>query len=130
MLASSPVRAEGDLKGFGALLAACAGGLCFSAAFFSGGTSEAPLVWIGALAFALAAVAAVSALLGALPLPRLEPAGTVFVAGLCALAVWIGASTIWSASPDSSWHYTNRTLVYVAFALAGVLLARKATTVT
>ena len=125
MLASWPVRAAGDLKGFGALLAACAAGLCFSAAFFSGGTSEAPLVWIGTLAFALAAIAAASALLGVLPVPRLEPAGMVFVGGLCALAVWIGASTIWSASPDSSWLYTNRTLVYVAFALAGVLLARK-----
>ena len=129
MLASWPVRAAGDQKGFRVLLAAGAGGLCFSAAFFSGGTSEAPLVWIGTLAFALAAIAAASVLLGALPPPRLDPAAIVFVGGLCALAVWIGASTIWSASPDSSWMYTNRTLVYVAFALAGVLLARRPTAI-
>ena len=38
-----------------------------------------------------------------------------------ALAVWVGLSTIWSLSPDRSWAYTNRTLVYAAFALLGVL---------
>jgi len=118
MLASSPVRTTS-----GAVLAAAAGALSFAALFFARGTALSSLVWIGGIALLLAAITGAAALVGALPAPRLDPAGTVFLTALFALAVWVGLTTGWSASPESSWQYTNRTLVYAAFALLGALAA-------
>jgi len=114
MLASRPVRAAGERVG-GLWPAAGAVGLCFCAFFFGAGDSPAPLVWIGAIALVLAA------LLLAEPVALDRPA-LLFLCGLAGLAVVCGVSLIWSLSPDSTWAYTNRTLVYLAFALAGVLL--------
>ncbi len=123
MLPSSPVRAAGErLAGPGpAGAAAAAAAVCFCALFFSGGDAEAPLVWIGALALLLAACLAAAAFLGVLPSPRVDRPATVFLGCLFGLVAWTGASTFWSISPDLSWSMTNRTLVYAAFAVAGVL---------
>jgi hypothetical protein len=123
MLASSIVRAAGER--LVPLLALGAGALCACALLFSGGAADAPLVWIGASALLLAAVAAAAVFAGALPGPRLGGAGAVFVGALLGLAAWVGLSTAWSASPDSSWMYTNRTLVYGAFAVSGILVASR-----
>ncbi|HSX21876.1 MAG TPA: O-antigen ligase family protein [Gaiellaceae bacterium] len=98
----------------GVLLAAGAAALCACALLVSGGDAEAPLVWIGALALGLAAV---------LRPVRIATPGVVFLSALAGLAVWQGVSTSWSISPDASWIYTNRTVVYVAFAIAGALVA-------
>jgi hypothetical protein len=95
----------------------------FCALFFSGGFADAPLVWIGALALGLAAVAAAAAAMRLTPAPALDLPTGVFLGCLFGLAVWMGLSTLWSLSPDRTWGYTNRTLVYAAFALLGVLLA-------
>jgi len=119
MLASRPVRAAAQRVG-GLWPAAGAVGLCFCAFFFGAGDSPAPLVWIGAIALVLAAA------LLAEPVALGRP-GLLFLGGLAGLAVVCGASLIWSLSPDSSWTYTNRTLVYLAFALAGVLLGVRVT---
>jgi O-Antigen ligase len=100
-----------------------AGALCFCALFFSGGYDDTALVWIGGLALALAALAAAAGLTGLLPSPRLDPRASAFVGCLFGLAVWAGLSTLWSVSPDRSWIYTNRTIVYAAFALLGALLS-------
>jgi hypothetical protein len=110
MLASRPVRAAGERvwPALGALI-------CFCALFFGGGFSSEPLVWIGAIALLLAA-----ALAGFAPL-RLDPPAALFLGSLAALAVWTGCTIVWSISPDRSWTATNRTLVYLAFAVAGVL---------
>jgi O-antigen ligase/polysaccharide polymerase Wzy-like membrane protein len=123
MLASPPVRAAGErFAGPGPLLAAAAA-VCFSALFFSGGFDDTKLVWIGGLALGLAALLAAAVLMRVLPAPRVDGATAAFVGCLLGLAVWMGASTIWSISPDRSWSYTNRTLVYAAFALGGLLLS-------
>src|SRR5262249_26715765 len=119
MLASRPVRAAGERvdgpwPGIGAL------GLCFCAFFFGGGASPAPLVWIGAIALVLAA------LLLAVP-AALDGPGRLLTGGLGGLAVVCGVSIIWSISPDGTWTYTNRTLVYLAFAVAGLLLGVRVT---
>jgi hypothetical protein len=114
MLASRPVRAAGERVG-GLWPAAGAVGLSFCAFFFGAGDSPAPLVWIGAIALVLAAV------LLAEPV-ALDPPAQLLLYGLAGLAVVCGVSLVWSISPDSSWTYTNRTLVYLAFALAGLLL--------
>jgi hypothetical protein len=100
-----------------------AAALCFCALFFSGGFDDTALVWIGGFALGLAALVAAAALMGLLPLPRLDPWAATFLGCLLGLAVWAGFSTLWSLSPDRSWAYTNRTLVYAAFALLGALLS-------
>ncbi len=116
MLASPPVRAAG--QGVGRLSAAFgAAAISVCAVFFGGGLADvnAPLVWIGTLALLLSAL-----LLGVAPV-RLDRPAVLFVGSLFGLAVWAGLSTIWSTSADASWMFTNRTLVYAAFALVGVL---------
>jgi O-Antigen ligase/Tetratricopeptide repeat len=125
MLASFAVRAAGErFAGPGSVgAAAAAAAVCFCALFFSGGDAEAPLVWIGTLALLLAAALAAAAFVGVLPAPRFDPPTAGFLGCLLGLAVWTGASTLWSISPDASWSYTNRALVYAAFAIAGVFLA-------
>ena len=121
MVPSSPVRAAGErLAGRRPAGVAAAGAVCFCALFFSGGDAQGPLVWIGALALLLAAALAAGAFLGLLPV-RVDLAAAVFLGCLLALVAWVGASTFWSISPDLSWTTTNRTLVYAAFATAGVL---------
>ena len=124
MLASAPVRALGERRGTsGTVVAWASGALAFAAFFLARGTSLGPLVWIGACALALAALGAAAAMTGALRPPSLDAAGAAFLAALFGLVVWIGFTTIWSVSPEDSWQYTNRTLVYVAFALLGALAA-------
>ena len=103
--------------------ALAAAALCFCALFLAGGSDETRLVWIGGAALVLAALTAAGGLLGALPSPRLDRWAAIFLGSLSGLAVWAGLSTLWSASPDRSWTYTNRTLVYAAFALLGALLS-------
>jgi hypothetical protein len=123
MLPSSPVRAAGErLPGPGPAAALAAVGACFCALFFSGGDAEAPLVWIGGLALLLAAILAASVWFRVLPAPHVDRPAAVFLGCLAGLTVWAGASTVWSISPDLSWTYTNRTLVYTGFAAAGVLV--------
>jgi|SRR5579864_3718513 len=118
MLASAPVRATA-----GAVLAMSAAALAFATLFFARGATLSSLVWLGGVALLLAAVAAAAALVGALPAPMLDSAGAAFLVALFSLAVWVGLTTLWSASPEDSWQYTNRTLVYAAFALLGALAA-------
>ncbi|HET7146851.1 MAG TPA: O-antigen ligase family protein [Gaiellaceae bacterium] len=101
----------------GSALALAAAAVAFCALFFGGGDANAPLVWVGGLALLLAAVCLARA-------PRLGGPELVFLGSLGGLVLWCGLSTIWSASPDRSWQFTNRTLVYAAFGLAGVLAGR------
>src|SRR5207248_2885606 len=120
MLASPPVRAAGERSG-GAGPALGAAIVSFCAIFFGGGLSAATLAWIGGLALVLAALGVGAALLGVLPAPRLDGPAALYCASLLGLAVWCGATTVWSISPDRTWSYTNRTVVYAAFALVGLL---------
>src|SRR6476469_2503880 len=130
MLASPPVHAAGERAGGSgpargglgrALGPAAAAGVSFCAIFFGGGLTAAPIAWIGGLALVLAAVLAGAALLGLLPAPRLDGPAALFLGALLGLAAWCGLSTVWSISPDRSWGYTNRTVVYAAFALLGLV---------
>jgi hypothetical protein len=121
------VRAASErLRGIEPRIAApilAAGALCAAALLHGGGFDDTALVWIGGLALGLGALLAAAALLRVLPAPSLDAPGAVFLGGLFGLATWAGFSTLWSVSPDRSWAYTNRTLVYAAFALLGVLLS-------
>ena len=121
MLPSSPVRTAGERWAGPGLAGAAAAAVCFCALFFSGGDAEAPLVWIGGLALLLAACLAAAVFAGVVASPLIDRPAAVFLGGLLGLVAWSGASTLWSISPDLSWSTTNRTLVYAAFAVAGVL---------
>jgi hypothetical protein len=124
MLASSAVPTAAEpVRGLGLAVAAASTVVAFCALFFSGGFADGPLVWVGALALGLAAVAAAAAALHLVPAPALDLPTGAFLGCLFGLAFWMGLSTLWSLSPDRTWGYTNRTLVYAAFALLGVLLA-------
>src|SRR4051812_16436131 len=118
MLASAPVRAAGErVAGHLPVLGAApiAAGLVAACALFgSGGPSDAPLVWIGGLALLLGAALLLRPATGSGP-------AILLLGSLFGLTVWSGLSTLWSISPDRTWTTTNRTLVYAAFALVGVL---------
>ena len=124
MLASSPVRALVERRSTaGAVVAATGGALVFAAFFFAQGTTLSSFVWIGTLALVAAAALTAAVLVGVLPGPRLDAAGAGFLVAVFGLAVWVGVTTLWSVSPEGSWQYTNRTLVYAAFALLGAFSA-------
>ncbi len=127
MLASLPVRAAGErlagLEPADAAPTLVAAVLGFCALFFSGGYDDTRLVWIGGAALVAAALLAAAAFTRVVPAPRLDAPVAAFVGSLFGLAAWAGVSTLWSSSPDRSWATTNRTLVYAAFALLGLLLS-------
>ena len=96
---------------------AAAAGLASLALFFSDGSSQSRLFWIGVPAVLVAAVG------WAWRRPRLPLSGAVFFCALAAFVVWQGVSIAWSIQPSRSWDYTNRGLVYFAFAAVGALVS-------
>ena len=123
MLASAAVRAAGERVGAAGLAAAAAAGmLAFCALFLANGSDRGRLVWIGALALLVAALPLAAALAGMASRVRFDRHAALFAGSLVALAAWTAASIAWSLSPDRSWGEANRTLVYAAFALAGIVL--------
>jgi hypothetical protein len=120
MHASLP-RDAGELAGRSALVAA--GALVAVALFAGGGSTYGPLVGIGGAAVVVAGAALAAALFGLIPWPGLDRIGLACVGLLAGLVVWIGLSVLWSVTPDRSWEYFNRGLVYLAFAVLGLFIA-------
>jgi hypothetical protein len=102
------------------LLAGVSAGLVAAAVLFSKGSSDDPLIWIGGLAIAFAAAAAVSAAVGSLAVPEVSPLGLATVGCFAGLLVWQGFSVLWSIEADRTWNYVNRALVYLAFLVLGL----------
>ncbi len=75
---------------------------------------------VSSVALLAAAVLAFLALWGRLAWPVVGRAGTWFLGGLTALALWSGASLLWSIQADRSWDSTNLAMAYVAFAVIGL----------
>src|SRR5919198_5410087 len=100
----------------GELGAGLAAALVAGALFFGHGSSDGRLFWIGAAALLLAAIGWI-----------LRPAasgvpGAAFLVLLGLFVVWQAISIHWSIQPARSWDYSNRGLVYFAFAAVGALL--------
>jgi hypothetical protein len=90
--------------------------VAFAALFFSAGSSQSRLFWIGTAAVVVAAI-------GWMVRPvRIARPGIVFFGALGALVLWQGLTIGWSIQAARSWDYTNRGLVYFAFAAVGALL--------
>jgi len=96
--------------------------LVFCALFLANGTAPSRLVWIGSLSLAVAVLPLAASLAGSAPGVRFDRAATAFLGCVLGLAVWMAISMLWSLSPDRSWGEVNRSLVYAAFALAGLVL--------
>ena len=103
-----------------AALLVAAGAPVAAAIFFSQGSRDEPLLWIGGGAIVAATAAGVGVLVKRLPLPDLEQASLVFVGLLAGFVAWNGISIVWSVAPDRSWDYFNRGLAYLAFAVLGL----------
>jgi hypothetical protein len=86
------------------------------ALFFGGGPRYGSLPWLGAGAL-LAIVASLAAVGVPGGWPRLVP--------FALLAGWLALSITWSALPDLSWDYANRTFVYVLFAALGLWVSAR-----
>ena len=93
---------------------------------FSDGSSNGRLVWIGLVAWGLAAVAGCLAWLG-FPRPALSREAWTALGLLAGFVVWCGLSVLWSMEPDRSWDYLNRGLVYLALAVVGLAVGALAT---
>ena len=100
----------------GGWLSAAAGALLAFALFASRGSSESRLFWIGLAALVVAVTALVIR-----SAPLTGPV-VALVGLLAAFALWQALTIAWSIEPDSSWRYANRTFVYLAFAIVGVLI--------
>jgi hypothetical protein len=100
----------------GATLSGAAAVLAFATLFFNDGSNQDRLFWIGAAAVVVAAVG-----WGLWP-GRVTAEGVVFFAALATFVIWQGASIGWSIQASRSWDYTNRGVVYFAFAAVGALL--------
>src|SRR5207244_10042107 len=100
----------------GGWFSAAAGALLAFALFGSRGSSDSRLFWIGLAALVVAAVG-----LG-LRSPRLGGTALAFLGLLTAFALWQALTIVWSIQPDASWNYANRTVVYLAFAVVGVVV--------
>src|ERR671928_59930 len=96
--------------------------LLFWTLFFGGGSRGLSLAWLGTAVVLAASAALAAALLGALPWPDLDRTGLAFLVLTGLFVLWNGASISWSLDPDRAWAYTNRGLVYLAFACLGLFV--------
>ena len=122
---AAAVLAAPRLRSLPITTGAFAGGvaaLLFWTLFFGGGSRDLSLAWLGTAVVLAAAAAVAAALLGMLPWPELDPAGLAFLVLAGLFVLWNGASITWSLDPDRSWAYTNRGLVYLAFAALGLFV--------
>src|SRR5262249_13599670 len=91
--------------------------------FFGGNIGEGRLFWIGVFAVAARLGATVAVLSGALPVRVPSRLGAVALGLIVAYILWHGLSIAWSIAPDRSWAYLDRGLVYLSFALLGLVAA-------
>jgi hypothetical protein len=79
-------------------------------------------VWTAVAVLLAVGAWATLALLGRAPLPG---GGLLLLGLLLGLAAWAGVSIVWSVAPDRSWAEVDRTLLYTAFLVAGLLVGAR-----
>jgi len=84
-----------------------------AALFFGHDPGDTSVPWLGLAAAGLALV---------LFATQSPPSGLLALVPLAALVAWCAVSIDWSVEPDRSWSYTNRGLVFLAFAVVGALM--------
>ena len=94
--------------------------MAVAAALLLGALFAGDTVWTALAALLTAGAWAALALTGRVPLPG---GGRVLLGLLLATAAWSGLSIAWSVAPDRSWAELDRTLVYTAFLVVGLLFA-------
>jgi tetratricopeptide (TPR) repeat protein len=109
------MRAAAGLPVLGA-----AGALLTVCLFFGQGSSDGRLYWIGIWSSLVALAAVIATLSGVLLRPRATRAGWAALALFTGFVLWNGATMAWSITPDRSWAYLNRGLVYLALAVLGL----------
>ena len=96
-------------------------GLLLAVSMLHGAGSTDRMVFpLGAAALGLIVLALAGVLADRLPVPRVETIAWVGIALLGALALWATVSIDWSLSPERSWAYANRLIVYLLFLLVGI----------
>jgi len=103
-----------------ALVAAAA--LLTVSLFFGGDVGDSRLFWIGIFALALGFGGVAAGLAGLLPVVVPSRVGLAAFGLLVAFVCWSGVTMVWSIAPDRSWGFFNRGVVYVAFALLGLVV--------
>jgi len=104
-----------------ALVAAAA--LLTVSLFFGGNIGDSRLFWIGIFALALGFGGLAAGLAGLVPLAVPSRMGLAAFGLLVGYVCWSGVTMIWSIAPDRSWAALDRGLVYVAFAVLGLVVA-------
>jgi O-antigen ligase len=107
----------------GLLVLVAAGALLTVSLFFGGNIGDGRLFWIGIFAEAVGFGGVAAGLAGLVPLAVPSRVGLAAVGLLAAFVCWSGVTMIWSIAPDRSWASLNRGIVYVAFALLGLVVA-------
>jgi tetratricopeptide (TPR) repeat protein len=79
-------------------------------------------VWTAVAVLLVVGAWAALALLGRAPLPG---GGLLLLGLLLGLAAWAGVSIVWSVAPDRSWAEVDRTLLFTAFLVAGLLVGAR-----
>jgi hypothetical protein len=79
-------------------------------------------VWTAVAVLLVVGAWATLALLGRAPLPG---GGLLLLGLLLGLAAWAGLSIVWSVAPDRSWAEVDRTLLFTAFLVAGLLVGAR-----
>jgi hypothetical protein len=107
----------------GLLLLVAAAALLTVSLFFGGNIGDGRLFWIGIFAEAIGFGGIAAGLAGLVPVAVPSRVGLAAVGLLAAFVCWSGVTMIWSVAPDRSWASLNRGVVYVAFALLGLVVA-------
>lgn len=108
-------------------LGVAAAALLAWAVFFGGGSGDGSVATLGTAAVVAACAVVALAELGRLSLPRLDRAGLLAALAGGGLLAWTGVAVAWSIAGDRTWDALAKGLVYAAFAVVGLALARGGT---
>lgn len=91
---------------------------------FAGGASgTGAIATLGPAASAAAAIGVIASACGLFPRPALNRAGVLAVSLAVALVAWSGLTVWWSIAADRSWDTLAKSLVMLAFGVAGLVAA-------